>query len=74
VKAPIAKSTKKPALETQASTETLVESVAADETELAIVAEPAEAQSDENDAPESRVKQESPEKSMQAPAATAAPW
>jgi hypothetical protein len=74
VKAPIAKSIKKPALEAQASTETLVESVAADETELAIVAEPAEAQSDENDAAESGVKQESPEKSVQAPAATAAPW
>jgi hypothetical protein len=74
VKAPIAKSTKKPALEAQASTETPVESVAADETELAIVAEPAEAQSDENDAAESGVKQESPEKSVQAPAATAAPW
>ena len=73
VNAPIARSNKKPALEAQTSTETLVESVAADETELAIVAEPAEAQSDENAAAESGVKQESPEKSVQAPAATAAP-
>ncbi len=73
VNAPIARSNKKPALEAQTSTETLVESVAADETELVFVAEPAEAQSDANDAAESGVKQELPEKSMQTPAATAAP-
>ncbi|MFB0978357.1 MAG: hypothetical protein QMC73_11885, partial [Myxococcota bacterium] len=62
VKAPIAESTKKSALEAQASTKTLVESVTADETEFAIVAEHTEAQSDENDAAKSGGKQESSEK------------
>jgi MSHA biogenesis protein MshM len=62
VKAPIAESTKKSALEAQASTKTLVESVTAYETEFAIVAEHTEAQSDENDAAKSGGKQESSEK------------
>jgi general secretion pathway protein A len=61
-KAPIVEPDKKTALEAQASTKPRVESVAAAEQALAIVAKPTEAQSKQNDAAQSGVKPELPKK------------